>query len=196
MVDLISLSIEYFCLLWLYIYCLILWFWLVQDWVRFVELNVDLLVMEFFLFCLDCVQSDVLLCCIDVYFVEYGFGWWVLQVKGGDFFIGYVGLEVVDFDVFFVFVVVIGWCFVVEYWVEGFVYEVVEVVLSYVFDIFGLDQVVVFIVLVNENFLGLMECLGMYCDFIDDFEYFDLFFGYCLWYYVLYWLMCEDWFCR
>lgn len=96
MADLTSLSIEHLRSPRLYTHRLILRPWLVQDRARFAELNADPLVMEFFPSCLDRAQSDALLRRIDAHFAEHGFGWWALQVKGGDPFIGYVGLEVVD----------------------------------------------------------------------------------------------------
>lgn len=109
MADLTSLSIEHLRSPRLYTHRLILRPWLVQDRARFAELNADPLVMEFFPSCLDRAQSDALLRRIDAHFAEHGFGWWALQVKGGDPFIGYVGLEVVDFDAPFVPAVAIGW---------------------------------------------------------------------------------------
>ncbi|MCC5725725.1 GNAT family N-acetyltransferase, partial [Klebsiella pneumoniae] len=93
MADLTSLSIEHLRSPRLYTHRLILRPWLVQDRARFAELNADPRVMEFFPSCLDRAQSDALLRRIDAHFAEHGFGWWALQVKGGDPFIGYVGLE-------------------------------------------------------------------------------------------------------
>lgn len=193
MADLTSLSIEHLRSPRLYTHRLILRPWLVQDRARFAELNADPLVMEFFPSCLDRAQSDALLRRIDAHFAEHGFGWWALQVKGGDPFIGYVGLEVVDFDAPFVPAVAIGWRLAAEHWAEGFALEAAEAALSYAFDTLGLDQVVAFTVPANENSLGLMERLGMHRDPTDDFEHPDLPPGHRLRHHVLYRLTREDW---
>ncbi|KHE32111.1 GNAT family acetyltransferase [Pseudomonas aeruginosa] len=177
----------------LYTHRLILRPWLVQDRARFAEMNADPRVMEFFPSCLDRAQSDALLRRIDAHFAEHGFGWWALQVKGGDPFIGYVGLEVVDFDAPFVPAVAIGWRLAAEHWAEGFAHEAAEAALSYAFDTLGLDQVVAFTVPANENSLRLMARLGMHRDPADDFEHPELPPGHRLRHHVLYRLTREDW---
>ncbi|MGV8267736.1 GNAT family N-acetyltransferase, partial [Pseudomonas aeruginosa] len=67
---------------------------------------------------------------MDAHFAVHGFGLWALQVNGGDAFIGYVGLEVVDFDAHYVPAVVMGWRLAADDWAEGFVHEAAEEALN------------------------------------------------------------------
>lgn len=184
-----NVNFFFFVIFELYGLCLLLCVWCDSDCEVFVEMCVDLQVMEFFFSVFDCVQSDVLVDCVQVYFVECGYGFWVLELLGEVVFIGFIGLFDVIMDVYFVLIVEIGWCLVFVYWGCGFVCEVVEIVLDFVFEWLCLFEVVVFIMLFNCCFWGLMECLGMCCDLVEDFDYLFLVVDYLMCWYIFY---CVD----
>ncbi len=149
--------------------------------------------MEFFPSCLDRAQSDALLRRIDAHFAEHGFGWWALQVKGGDPFIGYVGLEVVDFDAPFVPAVAIGWRLAAEHWAEGFAHEAAEAALRLRLRYPWPGPGGGFHRTGQRELPGADERLGMHRDPTDDFEHPDLPPGHRLRHHVLYRLTREDW---
>jgi len=145
--------------------------WMPEDRAPFAAMNADPQVMAYFPACLDREQSDALAARIEAHFAEHGYGWWALEVPGEESFIGYVGLQVVDFPAAFAPAVAIGWRLAQAHWELGYAHEGAERVLDYAFDELGLEEVVAFTVPDNRNSLGLMQRLGMRRDPAADFEH-------------------------
>ena len=159
----------------------------------FAEHNADPQVMAFFPECLDRAESDQLVERIEAHFAQYGYGWWALELKDNGAFIGYVGLQVCDFEAPFTPAVAIGWRLGADYWEEGYAHEAADAVLALAFEGLRLEEVVAFTVPANEHSLGLMQRLGMRRDPRDDFEHPHLPAGHPLRAHVLYRLTHKQW---
>lgn len=145
--------------------------WRDADRIPFAEQSGDPKVMSFFPGPMTPVESDALADAIQAHFTEHGYGWWAVEVKGGDPFVGYVGIQHCDFAAPFAPAVAIGWRLAAEHWQEGYAHEAAEAVLDFAFDRAGLDEIVAFTVPANLASLGLMERLGMTYDARDDFQH-------------------------
>jgi RimJ/RimL family protein N-acetyltransferase len=145
--------------------------WRDADRIPFAEQSGDPRVMNFFPGPMTPAESDALAASIASHFEQHGYGWWAVEVKGGDSFIGYVGIQHCDFPAPFTPAVAIGWRLGAEHWQEGYAHEAAEAVLRFAFEEAGLDEVVAFTVPANLASLALMERLGMEYDARDDFQH-------------------------
>ena len=88
---------------------LLLRLWRDGDLDHFAEMNSDLRVMEHFPSTSSREESEASMARIRGHFDQYGYGLWAVEVKGGEPFIGFVGLGRVHFDAHFTPAVEIGW---------------------------------------------------------------------------------------
>ncbi len=145
--------------------------WTPEDRAPFAAMNADPRVMEFFPACLDRAQSDALAARIEAHFARHGYGWWALQLPGAESFIGYVGLQRVEFAAPFAPAVAIGWRLAQAHWERGYAREAAQRALDHGFEALGLEEIVAFSVPANRASLGLMRRLGMRRDPAADFEH-------------------------
>jgi RimJ/RimL family protein N-acetyltransferase len=145
--------------------------WRDADLDAFAELNGDLRVMEHFPSTSSREQSKASMAAIRGHFDQYGYGFWAVEVKGGDPFIGFVGLGVVSFDAHFAPAVEIGWRLAHARWGQGYASEAARASLRFGFLELGLDEIVSFTVTANHRSRAVMERIGMHRAAVDDFDH-------------------------
>src|SRR5579871_4199405 len=132
-------------------------------------LNADPRVMEFLPRPLNRAQSDARATRIRDHFARHGFGFWAVEVPDVTGFIGFVGLEVPNFETHFTPCVEVGWRLAHENWGKGYATEAAHAVLDFGFRHLGLEQIVSSTVPANRRSRGVMERIGMTRAPTDDF---------------------------
>jgi len=143
--------------------------WTDEDLPAFARLNADPQVMEHFPKQLDRSESDAVAARILAHFDERGFGLWAVSVRGGDPFIGFVGLNVPAFQAPFTPCVEIGWRLAREHWGHGYASEAARAALAFGFNELQLAEIVSFTVPANVRSRSVMERIGMRHSPADDF---------------------------
>jgi RimJ/RimL family protein N-acetyltransferase len=137
----------------------------------FAALNADPRVMEFFPGVLSRTESDALAARIEAHFAQHGFGLWAVEAPGVAEFVGFVGLQVPNFETAFTPCVEIGWRLAHERWGRGYATEAARAALEYAFDSLNLREVLSWTVPANLRSRRVMERLGMTHSPIEDFEH-------------------------
>lgn len=97
-------------------------------------MNADPRVMEHFPAPLTRAQSDAfVLDRIEPHFAARGYGLWAVEVPGVASFIGFVGLQVPNFEAHFTPCVEIGWRLAALYWGRGYATESARAALAFGF---------------------------------------------------------------
>lgn len=167
--------------------------WRDSDLEPFSKLNADPKVMECFPAPLSRAESDHLAQRINTKFNEKGWGLWAISVPGISDFIGFIGLNEVDFSAPFTPAVEIGWRIAYEYWGKGYATEGAKEALSYAFETLKLNEVVSFTAVENQRSRRVMEKIGMHHSSNDDFDHPKLPEGHPLRRHVLYRLNDQEW---
>jgi RimJ/RimL family protein N-acetyltransferase len=100
-----------------------------------------------------------------------GWGLWAVARREDDRFIGFTGLDVVDFAATFTPATEIGWRLAHAAWGHGYATEAARAVLAYAFGTLRLDGVVSFTATTNARSQRVMERIGMTHDPADDFDH-------------------------
>ncbi|MGC9992393.1 MAG: GNAT family N-acetyltransferase [Candidatus Cybelea sp.] len=100
-----------------------------------------------------------------------GYGWWVVEVRGGAPFAGVVCLQDVPFQAPFTPTREIGWRFLPEMWGHGYATEGARSALEHAFGVLGWDEVVAMTAVKNVRSQRVMQRLGMTRDPNDDFDH-------------------------
>lgn len=145
--------------------------WTPGDRIALAAINADPRVMEFLGPVLTAEQNDVLVDRIEARLVRQGFGFWAVELVDAATLIGFVGLNVPDFDAPFMPATEIGWRLGADYWGHGYASEAARAALRFGFDVAGLDEIVAFTTERNVRSRRVMERLGMTRDPRDDFEH-------------------------
>jgi RimJ/RimL family protein N-acetyltransferase len=125
-------------------------------------MNADLRVMEHYPSVLTQEQSDRFVReRIVPQFELRGYGPWAVEVPGASSFAGYIGLLEHTFDAPFTPCVEVGWRLAFRYWGHGYATEGARAVLTYGFDVAGLEEIVSFTAVTNARSMAVMERLGM-----------------------------------
>jgi RimJ/RimL family protein N-acetyltransferase len=145
--------------------------WRDDDLEPFAALNADPEVMRYFPAPLTREQSDALVERARGQISERGWGWWAIEVAGGEPFIGFVGLSEPRFEAHFTPAVEVGWRLARRAWGYGYATEAGQAALAFGFEELALDEIVSFTAVVNERSWRVMERLGMTRDEADDFDH-------------------------
>jgi len=167
--------------------------WKDADLDAFAEMNSDPRVAEHFLSTSSREQSRASMARIRAHFDRHGYGFWAVEVKGGDSFIGFVGLGTVPFDAHFTPAVEIGWRLAHPSWGHGYASEAARASLRFAFLQLGLDEVVSFTVAANHRSRAVMERIGMHRAAVDDFDHPRIPEGHPLRRHLLYRLQRSEW---
>jgi len=167
--------------------------WKQEDLEPFAALNADPRVMEYFPALLSRKESDERVRCWQAKIEARGWGPWAVSVPGVSDFIGFIGLNDVDFKVHFTPAIEIGWRLAHDYWGKGYAIEGARACLKYAFETLGLKEVVSFTAVSNQRSRRVMERIGMHHDPKDDFDHSKLPEGHALRRHVLYRLTAEEW---
>lgn len=150
---------------------LILRHWKKEDLPLFSQLNQDPKVMEFFPSALSEKESDQFAQNIEKELTEKDYGFWAVELKKTNQFIGFVGLHYQDFPASFTPCVEIGWRLMYNEWGKGYALEAALKVLHYAFHTLKFEEIVSFTTVKNVRSRRLMERLKMTHDQNDDFEH-------------------------
>jgi RimJ/RimL family protein N-acetyltransferase len=100
-----------------------------------------------------------------------GYGWWVVEVRGGSAFAGVVALQEVPFLAHFTPAREIGWRFTPECWGRGYATEAALAALGFAFNRLGWNEVVAMTAVPNLRSQRVMARLGMTRDSGGDFDH-------------------------
>jgi RimJ/RimL family protein N-acetyltransferase len=135
--------------------------WKASDLAAFAAINADPRAMEFFPGVLSREESDGAAARAIEHFTEHGFGRWAIEVQGSAKFIGFAGLNVVQYETPFTPCVEIGWRLAFDYWGRGYATEAARTALADGFTRWGLSEIVSFTVPANSRSWRVMEKIGM-----------------------------------
>lgn len=135
--------------------------WRDEDLPAFAELCADPQVMRYFPDTLSRLQSAAVIGRIRGHFAENGFGLWALERKDTGQFIGFTGLNRVEFDASFTPAVEIAWRLAREHWGLGYASEAAWTTLRCGFGQLDLDEMVAFTATANLASEKVMQAIGM-----------------------------------
>lgn len=145
--------------------------WRDSDRLPFQQMNSDPRVMEFFPALLSPAESDALVDRAHANFDHHGFGPFAVELLENQFFIGFIGLSIPNFDATFMPAVEVGWRLAFDSWGRGLATEGARAVVNYGFEELGLDGLVSFTVPGNLRSRRVMEKIGMTHNPNDDFDH-------------------------
>lgn len=140
---------------------LILRQWEDKDIIPFAAMNADQLVMEYFPKTLTVDETVTMVTKISDKIAVNGFGFYACELKSTREFIGFVGLNIPDFNADFTPCVEIGWRLARKFWGNGYAKEAALKCLSSGFTDFGLNEIVSFTAKQNQRSWQLMKRIGM-----------------------------------
>jgi 3-dehydroquinate dehydratase/shikimate dehydrogenase len=167
--------------------------WRQEDLEPFAALNADPRVREYFPGLLTSNVSDGHVQLMSDHIEKYGWGFWAASLLETDQFIGFIGLEDVNFEAHFTPAVEIGWRLGHEYWGKGYATEGARACLQYGFEKLNFQDIVSFTTLTNQRSRHVMEKIGMHHVKKDDFDHPKLDLNHPLSKHVLYRLSINDW---
>lgn len=167
--------------------------WRETDLEPFAALNADPRVMEYFPSLLTRKESDERVHSWEEKIQAKGWGLWAVSVPDIADFIGFIGLEYVNFEAYFTPAVEIGWRLAYPFWGKGYATEGAKAALAYGFETLNLKEIVSFTAVQNMRSSRIMEKIGMYHDPKDDFDHPKLPEGHWLRRHVLYRLNQQEW---
>ncbi|MES2309268.1 MAG: GNAT family N-acetyltransferase [Verrucomicrobiota bacterium] len=145
--------------------------WTLSDYAPFYSLNSDPVVMEFMLKTLSKKESNGFIRRIEESFDLLGFGFWALELKQENLFIGFTGLFSPTFQSHFTPCIEIGWRLGKEFWGNGFATEAASAALDFGFNTAKFDEIVSFTTQTNHRSRAVMRRLNMTHDPKDDFDH-------------------------
>ncbi len=142
---------------------LILRQWRPSDFSAYAEINADEHVMRFYPSVLSREESDDQAARMSGLIEEKGWGFWAVEEKASQRFIGFVGLHQQEqgSGIPCSPMVEIGWRIAPDLWGKGYAPEAAQAALVYAFEQLGLEQVFAFTALPNLPSQRVMEKLGM-----------------------------------
>lgn len=135
--------------------------WRESDFEPFAALNADPQVMEFFPEPLDRQTSNEMAEKIHSLIKRRGWGFWAVEIKGGEPFIGFCGLHVPTATLPCSPCIEIGWRLSSAHWGKGYASEAAHGALHVAFQQLELHEIVSFTAVGNRRSCQVMERIGM-----------------------------------
>ena len=135
--------------------------WAPGDYAPFAELNADPEVMEFYPNTRTKAESIAFAQKIAALIANRGWGFWAIELKAENRFIGFAGLHKPEVELPFTPCVEIGWRLSKKHWGHGYATEAARAALEYAFETLRLDEVVSFTSLLNTKSEAVMRRLNM-----------------------------------
>ncbi len=135
--------------------------WRESDFAPFAALNGDPQVMEHFPAVKSRAESDAEAGRILAGLEARGWGFWAVEVVGGEPFVGFTGLAEKTFAAPFTPCVEVGWRLARDAWGHGYATEAARAALAFGFRELGLAEIVSYTTLGNARSIAVMERLGM-----------------------------------
>lgn len=149
--------------------------WKDEDRQPFARMNGDPLVMQYLPRSLDEKASNHLVDKFQAHFDKYGYGLYALERKEDGAFMGFTGLNTVEFTAPFTSpkkpATEIAWRLDYEYWGKGYGSEAAQAVLNHGLKKLKLPEIVAFTVFDNTRTIALIEKIGMHRVEGGDFRY-------------------------
>ena len=142
-----------------------------KDLEPFARMNADPLVMQYLPRVLNENASARHIKEFQEHFKKHGFGFYVLEKKDDGEFVGFVGIEHVDFKANFTPAIQLAWRLDYEYWGQGYASEAAKAVIEHAFNELNIKELVAFSVHDNERILHIFEKLGLKYQENEDFDY-------------------------
>jgi len=143
--------------------------WQDSDIPRFIEMNKDPRVMEYFPKLLSDEETLNMVTKINRTLQENDFGLWAVEVEDSKEFIGFLGLSIPSFEADFTPCVEIGWRFAHAYWGKGYAQEAGKACLDYGFNVLELQEIVSFTAAINKRSINVMEKIGL--EYVKSFNH-------------------------
>lgn len=134
--------------------------WIDADRAPFAAMGQDARVMQHFPALLNRAESDAMVDRIAAMMADQGFGMWAVERRDTGEFIGFCGLNRINFECPVAGEVEIGWRLAHNNWGQGFAREAAQASLDWGFAQ-GLARIVSFTVPANVRSWGLMARLGL-----------------------------------
>lgn len=135
--------------------------WQNSDLEPFAEMNADPRVMKFFPALLNRTESDAMAERIRSLIAQRGYGFWAVELKESQAFIGFVGLHIPAAELPFSPCVEIGWRLGFPYWGQGYATEAAREALRFAFTELNLPEIVSFTAIGNLRSQSVMRRLDM-----------------------------------
>lgn len=174
---------------------LILRQWCEEDFDSFARLNADPRVREFFPSVLTKSESDASAEKFQRDIEKNGWGLWAVTAKNVAPFIGFIGLNTLDYDLPLHTppLVEIGWRLAFDYWGRGYATEGAMAALKYGFNTLKLPEIVSVAVVQNIRSISVMKKIGMSENPSERFDHPRLPKGHPLRKHVLYCIKMNQW---
>ena len=144
--------------------------WRPSDLPAYAALNADPEVRRFWPSLLTAQESDAQAEGFQRHIERHGFGFWAVEVPGVAPFVGFTGLDHVDFPAPFAPAVEAGWRFARAHWGQGYATEAARAAVADGFDRVGLSEIVAYAAVGNAASFRVMERIGMTRDAEGDFD--------------------------
>ncbi len=135
--------------------------WKKEDRPLFAALNADPVVMKYFPTILDRAESNAMADKVQLLLSKRGWGFWAVEEKKSNAFIGFVGLHVPIAELPFSPCVEIGWRLARKFWGIGYATEAANAALQVAFGQLDLREVFAFTPIDNARSRAVMERLHM-----------------------------------
>ena len=135
--------------------------WRTSDRDLFYEMNSDTDVMEFFPDVLSREETNSFLDSIISRIDRDGFGFWAVELKDTQEFIGFIGINPPSVGLGIEPFIEIGWRLRKDFWGRGYATEGAKRVLKYAFEECNIDEVYSFTSVVNTRSERIMRKIGM-----------------------------------
>ena len=135
--------------------------WRESDFEAFAKMNADVKVMEYYPSVLTAEQSNDLADKIQARIKENGWGFWAIELKSTNTFIGFTGLNEPSYVLPVTPCIEIGWRLAYQYWGKGYVTEAARKCLSVAFEQLKCPVVYSFTSVQNKKSEAVMQRLNM-----------------------------------
>ena len=140
---------------------LILRQWKESDFLPFSRINADPVVMEYYPSTLSKNESNAMANKLKALISDWSWGFWAVEVKEENKFIGFVGLHKPNYDLSVTPCVEVGWRLGKEFWGKGYATEAAKESLRFAFEELSLSEIYSFTSMSNEKSRAVMERLNM-----------------------------------
>jgi len=140
---------------------LILRQWQDSDFQAFSEINADPDVMAFYPSIMSEAESNKMAAKLQGLIDEWSWGFWAVELKQENEFIGFVGLHRPSHDLPCTPCVEIGWRLSKKHWGKGYATEAAKESLRFAFEYLALNEVYSFASVLNDKSWAVMERLNM-----------------------------------
>jgi len=145
--------------------------WRQEDLPTYAAMNADREVRRWFPGALTRQESDAQAARLQQHIAAHGFGFWAVEATGIAPFIGFVGLQHVNFAARFTPAIETGWRLSREHWGKGYATEAARAALAHGFGPLGLGEIVSFAGVGNTASIRVMQRVGMLHDPAGDFDH-------------------------